>query len=263
MDTEAELLKYKELGIESFVRLGRASKVPCTPMWVLDSRDEILRSGHNAGFQVDLALTKCVIIDVDARHGGLELWKHFQIAHDLPDTAKVLTSEGGFHAYYKIRDDEGVNFNRTFENGALSIIHRRKYVVAAGSTHPSGVFYQWEDLEAEFEWAPVEFCRWLTRPKKKEQHRSGLSPHPRAFFSRAVRGLPLLDPCMGYEEWIRVGMALHSSGYGDEAFEAWKDWSAKCPDKFNEQSLLNHWKSFGECENPITMRTLEWMIDRA
>jgi putative DNA primase/helicase len=40
--------------------------------------------------------------------------------------------------------------------------------------------------------------------------------------------LPYLDPDGGYEEWLKVGAALHHQGVGSEEWlEAWDSWSAQ------------------------------------
>lgn len=38
--------------------------------------------------------------------------------------------------------------------------------------------------------------------------------------------LAALDPDMGYAEWLKIGMALHATGAGLEAFHLWDGWSA-------------------------------------
>lgn len=37
--------------------------------------------------------------------------------------------------------------------------------------------------------------------------------------------LAVLDPDIGYQDWLQVGMALHSTGGGREAFDLWDRWS--------------------------------------
>jgi KaiC/GvpD/RAD55 family RecA-like ATPase len=47
------------------------------------------------------------------------------------------------------------------------------------------------------------------------------------------------------DDWLRIGMALHSEGRGsDEAFEVWSAWS-QLSDKFNERDQRRTWDSFG------------------
>lgn len=46
------------------------------------------------------------------------------------------------------------------------------------------------------------------------------------------------------DEWIRIGMALHTTGH-PEALSTWQRWSEQAPDKFpGESKLMAQWRSF-------------------
>lgn len=103
--------------------------------------------------------------------------------------------------------------------------------------------------------APVrELCaRRFARPEA-EIHVSageplGLTP------GQIEQCLSLLDPDMGHDEWLHVGMGLHHETQG-EGFDYWCDWSengAKFPGR---EVLLQRWSSFGKNhERTVTMRT--------
>ena len=54
-----------------------------------------------------------------------------------------------------------------------------------------------------------------------------------------------LDPDMGREEWIRVGMALHHETQGDDTgFELWDEWSAGGSTYPSTEALRGQWESF-------------------
>jgi len=56
--------------------------------------------------------------------------------------------------------------------------------------------------------------------------------------------LPHLDPDSGYEEWLKVGAALHHQGGGDgEWLQAWDEWSA-LSGKWVEGYCAEKWSSF-------------------
>lgn len=67
-----------------------------------------------------------------------------------------------------------------------------------------------------------------------------------------------LDPDCGYDEWIRVGMALHHENRGGhDGFVLWDDWSAQSAKYPGTDKLLQHWHSFGNTEGPVvTLRSL-------
>lgn len=52
--------------------------------------------------------------------------------------------------------------------------------------------------------------------------------------------LSYISPDVGYDEWIRVGMALKSEG---APFSAWDDWSSR-GSKYNQREMLSKWNSF-------------------
>jgi hypothetical protein len=67
--------------------------------------------------------------------------------------------------------------------------------------------------------------------------------------------LAALDPDMGHDTWLSVGMGLHHETQG-EGFDYWCDWSelgAKFPGR---EVLLQRWTSFGKNhERTVTIRT--------
>ena len=72
--------------------------------------------------------------------------------------------------------------------------------------------------------------------------------------------LSCLDPGMGHDEWLHIGMGLHHQGQGNEAYlTAWIDWSA-ISDKFKEGECEARWASFAAQGNgiqvPVTLRSL-------
>ena len=80
--------------------------------------------------------------------------------------------------------------------------------------------------------------------------------------------LQQLDPDMGREEWIRVGMALHHEYSGEEdGFDLWNEWSAYSGDKYpSEEALRTQWDSFTRRAGPgrkqITMASVKYMVNQ-
>lgn len=67
--------------------------------------------------------------------------------------------------------------------------------------------------------------------------------------------LAALDPDMGHDDWLAVGMGLHHETQG-EGFDYWADWS-ELGSKFpGREVLLQRWSSFGKNhERTVTIRT--------
>lgn len=57
--------------------------------------------------------------------------------------------------------------------------------------------------------------------------------------------LAALDPSMGREPWLRVGMALHHETEGDDTgFELWDEWSSDGDTYPSTEALRHQWESF-------------------
>lgn len=61
--------------------------------------------------------------------------------------------------------------------------------------------------------------------------------------AKVESALAFVSPDCGYDEWIRIGMAIHAE-LGEAGLCVWEAWSAKS-DKFpGNRELATHWKSF-------------------
>ena len=68
-----------------------------------------------------------------------------------------------------------------------------------------------------------------------------------------------LDPDMGRDEWIRVGMALHHETEGDDTgFDLWNEWSENGGKYPSEEALKAQWASFARRSGrrPVTMASV-------
>lgn len=65
--------------------------------------------------------------------------------------------------------------------------------------------------------------------------------------------LAALDPDMPYDDWLRVGMALHSGGYD---LGIWDKWSA-CGSKYKAGECKNKWQGFNG--TAVSMASLKYM----
>lgn len=73
--------------------------------------------------------------------------------------------------------------------------------------------------------------------------------------------LDQLDPDMGRDDWIRVGMSLHHECDGDDTgFELWDDWSSGGYSYPGTEGLRTQWDSFerraGQRRRQVTMATV-------
>ena len=87
-----------------------------------------------------------VVLDLDAKNGGLESWNELQDIHGRVETLTCRTGGGGLHLYFEAPADE---LKSTGSQIAPGIDTRAEggYVVAPPSLHISGRRYQWEGEE--------------------------------------------------------------------------------------------------------------------
>lgn len=73
--------------------------------------------------------------------------------------------------------------------------------------------------------------------------------------------LAQLDPSIGHDPWLQVGMALHHETAG-ERFDLWDDWSSQDDAGYpGREELSKRWESFGKAGGvKVTARTLLKMV---
>ncbi len=102
-------------------------------------------------------------------------------------------------------------------------------------------------------------------PESEQGHAGELPPEgtPLADAQEVRSALNALDPNVGYEQWLRIGMALHSTGAGLEAFEIWDGWSAHGT-LYKEGECSYRWKTFTrDRARKVTISTLFWYARKA
>lgn len=92
--------------------------------------------------------------------------------------------------------------------------------------------------------------------------RLGLTPE------RMAELVNSLDPNMGRDEWIRVGMALHHECDGDDTgFELWDEWSSDGYTYVSTEAMRAQWDSFerrkGSNRRQVTMASVMKMAKEA
>lgn len=74
--------------------------------------------------------------------------------------------------------------------------------------------------------------------------------------------LRVLDPNMGHDDWLHVGMGLHHETGGD-GFDLWDNWSSRGEQYPGREALEKRWLSFGQSGvRPVTARSLARQASR-
>ncbi|PIZ31208.1 MAG: hypothetical protein COY40_02645 [Alphaproteobacteria bacterium CG_4_10_14_0_8_um_filter_53_9] len=133
------------------------------------------------------------------------------------------------------------------------------YIVAAPSRHHSGRVYEWQEglISDAAGWLVDLVCGDVVVNSEPDFNDNGFSASlfddKPEWTDADVQGmLAHLSPDMAYDDWIRVGMALH---HGQFSMNVWESWS-RGSRKFKKGECRTHWRSFSERAGGVTMGTL-------
>lgn len=233
----------------------RARNWQNTPLWDHDQIEAMEEYGHlSSGYGI---LCKgLLVIDVDARNGGVESLK--KLCADYPDLEsscglEVTTGSGGGsrHLYYRI-DPALALVSHLAEYPGIDF-KSSGYVVGPGSHHKSGNVYIADGYVDDIGPPPPALLEAL---RKKEHHRAEYAGHSidvtHADIADMLSHIPNND--VDYDMWVSVGMAIHHATQGT-GYDLWAHWSAISA-KHNERIMPAKWHSFGKASNPVTLGTL-------
>lgn len=225
------------------------------PHWSEEQLETFELIGHfKVGFGVLCA--GYLIIDVDARNGGVESFK--KLCDKYPEVAEAEfvvntgSGQGSQHHYFSLpeqvalvqshRDYPGLDFKSS------------GYVVGEGSLHISGMTYEAErGTPHDITPAPERLVELLRKP---DRFRVSSDSGDIDIDDEHIKTLlKYIDPGMSYDPWIRVGMSIHHCT-GGLGFELWDDWSSNADNYSSAGRLERHWHSFGKHPNPTGYGTL-------
>lgn len=227
-----------------------------TPYQWSDEQLEAMELSGQFDTGIGVLVDDHLVIDIDPRNGGL--MGYDELCHDTGLDFEELsgfvvrTGGDGLHIYFKR------------EKGQALVSHLKQYqgidfkssgfVVGAGSKHKSGNTYEViKGTPSDIGEPPQELIDLLKKPEMVRAEYKG--QHIDLDSQAIIEMLNHLDPNCGYDEWIKVGMAIHH-GTNGTGFELWDNWSAKGETYPGSKKLDFHWHSFGKSANPVTIGTL-------
>lgn len=195
---------------------------------------------------VGMTLANLAVVDVDPRNGGTATLDDLAAKHGaLPDTVTALTGGGGQHYLYRVPADQplagklgpGIDL----KHGAGS------YIVVAPSVHASGVAYTWEASADLLDGVvPEPLPAWVAMDRTKGAPAGPTAPYAVGMIPPAqaleLRSAMAFIPADDRDAWLKVGMALHSTG-APNAFGLWVEWS-QLSSKFDPADQGRVWASF-------------------
>ena len=233
-----------------------------TPEWSEDQL-EVQEELGNFATGYGVLVYKLLVIDVDARNGGVE--SYARLVDEFPDIMGagliVETGSGGGskHLYFSIPEGlalvthlpryQGVDFKSS------------GFVVGPESLHASGSRYKvLHGSPDDIEPAPAALLQALQKP---ERHRADIGGSTiDVSHEELAEMLSYINPDIDHETWVRCGMAVHHST-GGTGFDVWNDWSAKGSKYPSSDALFKRWHSFGKSANPVTLGTLIYYAQQA
>lgn len=227
---------------ESCANIG---KHPATPDGFKSASNDIERVkklwASRKGLNVGIATGEksgIFVVDIDSREGEQNL----RALGTPPKTLTVKTGKG-YHLYFKYPDKPVITKKGILEG--VDVRGDGGYVAGPGSNHASGITYDFVNPLEEIAEAP-DFILDLVLKERTTGTLLNLTTNKLNLFTDQgwslddIRAhLEHIDPDIGYDEWIKVGMALHQEGV---PFYVWDEWSSG-GSKY-DNSAGQHWKSF-------------------
>ena len=218
-----------------------------------------LDGGHfDQSFGVLLDGTDTLVVDIDARNGGLIGFE--KLVADFPEVAGagyiVETGSGGGSRHLYFTAPKGLRLKSALKEYPGIDFKSTGWVVAPGSLHKSGGRYSvalgsLDDIDA----APDGLLEAPKKPTTEEVlARRGIKGQLSESAEHFTDMLTFIEP-KEYETWIAVGMALKAA-LDDDGFHLWDSWSSTA-DSYNPDEMLGKWDSFDVEE--ITGGKILWL----
>lgn len=229
--------------------------------------EQAVSEGYNSGWRLN---AEDLVLDVDPKNGGdksLDLiQKRFNIIfEDVVPT--VITGSGGRHFYF--HKDPGIKTREVLEdeNGkpypGIEFKTSGRQVVVAGSRHPSGNWYEFDEFSPTTRTLlQNDIFQLLIRPSRKDgSASSGKFSNP-----ELAEALEKLDPedYQDQDQWLNIMMASHhaTDGEGSDEFIEWSTQDAEYSDHAN--IIRMRWDSLHNTRGgEITYKTLLEEIKKA
>lgn len=204
------------------------------------------------------------VLDVDTLKGGDESLFEIQETHgQLPETVMAITGSGGNHYLFKHPGPDFRIKNSVSNLGrGLDIRGDGGYIVVAPSLHLHGRRYEWELSCRPLEATIADLPDWLLTRIKEDRQAKPEQPvlgvvggSLDAATAARIRAALVYIGCEERDSWLEIGMALHSTGAGKQAFALWCEW-AQQSDKFDLKDSARVWRSFKPKNDGITLDTV-------
>lgn len=199
-----------------------------------------------ANIAIHLAPSGLMAVDIDPRNGGYDTIDALEAQHGaIASDVTQFTGGGGEHRVFSLPAHAG---SLPGKLGPGVDIKLNGYIMAEPSNHVSGHQYGWEASSNPLDgvvpsplpdWLRGQFSQSGAKITLPDSPIKPLSPQDRTDLTAALQYIPSDDR----PTWVQVGMALHSTGAGSEAFDLWDQWS-QTSHKYDPVDQTRVWHSF-------------------
>ncbi len=227
----------------------------------LQSLIDHIEADGNIGMVCDDIL----VIDVDDHDGSGTGKKSFEkLCNDIgqPITINTHTPSGGYHCYMRLPGGPEEHIRvRLKDYPGIDFLSGKRYVLLPGCEIRDRAYV---DVGRSVPDAPPEIVNLIKSNRWEEPSGEDALAAVRTETETEVRSLlDDLDPNCHYDEWIRVGMALHHWRPGKEGISLWAKWSEGADKPATRAQMRTHWVSFGNAKNPVTLSSLHAQLREA
>lgn len=226
------------------------SKIPTLKNWNNIQVPKETLFQHKGNFSWVLDNTD-LIIDVDVKNNGLDSYN--KLLKDLNINKfdeNVITPSKGFHIYFKKPKD--FNINKTIkEYEGIDFLSK-----GAKVTIPPSVINNlpYTLLHLQVLDTPFELLQILKKNESFSNQNYNFSNQNENYVRKLLYNL---NPSCSNDEWVKIGMALHSWN-STLGYKLWEEWSQK-GSNYTEFETEKRWKSFDtNKDNKVSLATLHY-----
>jgi len=186
-------------------------------------------------------------VDIDPRKGGDDTWDIRLTTHGgIPNTIMQISGGGGAHYLFRAQPGRTVTCGVDRLGPGVDIKGDGGYLMVAPSSHVQDP-YCWDGSSSPLDGvAAADAPEWLygliEAPASSQGSCGASAPLDDALLRDILSAIHYI-PCEERDMWLKVGMALHSSGAGQQAYGIWCEWSRQS-DKFDPKDQQRTWNSF-------------------
>lgn len=250
-------------------------KTPRDGAWQAKDYDSraVIELSEKTGINVGVRLpSNIMVLDVDPRNfpKGRDSLAELvaDMGLDLSTAPHTVTGSGGHHYWFTKPSD--VDLLDSLEDyQGIEFKSRGRQVVSAGSVHPNGKHYEWDDLAPHLDEMPPmpgALLRLTRRPTRAHGEAAGLGELTPEMLATTLEQLDAED-FQDHDRWRDLMMACHhaTNGEGRQEFIEWSTQDAKYQD--DAWIIGRRWDSLhatsGKGGRPVTIKFLHKVVQEA